>query len=67
MSHFIVRGGDKGVKKSEHFEGNSRIQHRTFLDAHPNTEWMEWISHRKQRETKQLPSMLPGQLCLAAA
>ena len=27
---------------------------------HLSTEWMEWMSHRKQRETKQQPSMLPG-------
>ena len=25
-----------------------------------STEWMEWMSHRKRRETKQQPSMLPG-------
>ena len=24
------------------------------------TGWMEWMSHRKRRETKQQPSMLPG-------
>ena len=24
------------------------------------TEWMEWMLHRKGRETKQQPSMLPG-------
>ena len=24
------------------------------------TGWIEWMSHRKQRETKQQPSMLPG-------
>ena len=26
----------------------------------PYTGWMEWMSHRKRRETKQQPSMLPG-------
>ena len=25
-----------------------------------HTEWMEWMSHRKRRETKQEPSMLPS-------
>ena len=24
------------------------------------TEWIEWMSHMKWRETKQQPSMLPG-------
>ena len=29
-------------------------------DASPCVEWIEWMSHRKRRETKQQPSMLPG-------
>ena len=34
---------------------------RTDMTAHSViTEWMEWMSHRKQREMKQQPSMLPG-------
>ena len=35
---------------------NPNHEHRGVLRC----EWMEWMSHRKRRETKQQPSMLPG-------
>ena len=31
-----------------------------FAKVYTGTGWMEWMSHRKWRETKQQPSMLPG-------
>ena len=39
--------------------GRGKYEH-TVQKATEVYRWMEWMSHRKRRETKQQPSMLPG-------